>query len=151
MSCREEASLRQRLASLESVELIRVLIADDNRLTREGLRLLLERVQDMQVVGEARDGQDAVDMAERVQPDVVLMDMKMPRLNGLKATEQIHARAGRVRILFVANSWDASLVLHALEKGAQGFVAKPDIYQELIPAIREVSIGNSYFSRQLSQ
>ncbi len=130
--------------------MIRVVIADDDRLTREGFRLLLQRTRDIQVVGEARDGQEALQVTRQVRPDVVLMDMKMPRWDGLKATEEILAHVCCPRILFVANSWDPPLVRQAVGKGAQGFVAKPDVYGELAQAIRDVAADQTYFSQQVT-
>ena len=129
---------------------IRVLIADDRQLLRSGLRALFCRTTDIACVGEASDGREAVELASRLTPDIVTMDFDMPRLDGLQATGQICAQQPNVRILIVAMSYDEGLVRRALECGARGYVTKLDMYDELVPAIRAVHSGQSYFSTRIA-
>lgn len=130
--------------------MIRVLIADDNHLMREGFRALLRRAPDIEVVGEARDGHEAVEMAVQLLPDVITMDIKMPHLDGLRATQQIRAGCAPCRIIMVAMAWDKSLVQQALNSGATGYVAKAEAFEEVIPAIRAVYAGDTYFSQTIT-
>ena len=131
--------------------MIRVLIVDDHQLVRQGFRLLLERAKDMQVVGEARDGQEGVEMVEKLNPDVVLMDVQMPRLNGLDATARIHARHANLPVLIVAMSSEEAQVRQAVRNGAKGYVRKNDDYAELVTAIQALHAGESYFSPAIAQ
>ncbi len=131
--------------------MIQVLIADDHRLVREGLRALLDREKDIQVIGEARDGRNAVELARQLNPDVVLMDIKMPLVGGVEAIEQIHAAYPDLVILVVAMSYDRAEVQQAVKNGAKGFFSKLDSYSELAPAIRTVYAGGTYFSPNVSQ
>ena len=131
--------------------MIRVLIVDDHQLVRQGFRLLLERAKDMQVVGEARDGQEGVEMVETLNPDVVLMDVQMPRLNGLDATARIHARHDNIPVLIVAMSSEEAQVRQAVRNGAKGYVRKNDDYAELVTAIQALHAGESYFSPAIAQ
>ncbi len=130
--------------------MIRVLIADDNHLMREGLRALLKRAPDIEIVGEARDGHEAVEMAAQLAPDVITMDIKMPYLDGLGATQQIRAACTPCRVVMVAMAWDKPLVQQALKSGATGYVAKSEAFDEMIPAIRAVHAGDSYFSQTIT-
>jgi DNA-binding NarL/FixJ family response regulator len=127
-------------------ERIRVVIADDKELMRKGLAVLLDRASDMECVGQASDGQQAVELADRLRPDIISMDINMPRLNGLQATAQICARHTNARVLIVAMSYDEDLVRRAIEYGARGYIAKADLHSELLPAIRAVHAGETYFS-----
>ncbi len=126
--------------------MIRVLITDDDKLVRQGLRLLIERDLELRVIGEAGDGQASVELAQRLSPDIVLMDLKMPRLGGMEATGRICAGTNTPGVIIVAMSYDELLVRQALQKGARGYVAKNDMYSELLPAIHAVHGGGSYFS-----
>jgi two-component system, NarL family, response regulator NreC len=126
--------------------MIRVLIADDHKLMREGLKALLANVQDIEVIGEARDGLEAVDAALRLAPDVVLMDMAMPDVNGVRATEQIHALDEKIKVLFVSGHADELILRQALRSGAQGYLLKTANPLELPLAIRAVHRGEIYFS-----
>src|SRR3990172_9874951 len=100
------------------MDTIRILLADDHTLFREGIRLLLERQGDMEVVGEAADGREAVDLAHRLQPDVVLMDIGMPGMNGLEATRLIHAPDPAVRVLILTMHGTDDYFFRLLEAGA---------------------------------
>ena len=130
--------------------MIRVLITDDQKHVRQGYCLLLRRELDLDIVGEARDGQDALDLAQRLEPDVITMDLRMPHMDGFEATRQLVARPRAPRVLVVAGSWEDEYVRQALDCGASGYVAKQDAFTELPGAIRETFRGNRYFSHQLS-
>jgi DNA-binding NarL/FixJ family response regulator len=131
--------------------MIHVIIVDAKKLVREGFQVLLSRVDDIQVAGEARDGQQAVEMARELAPDVILMDIRMPRLNGLDATRQIVGLDLATRVLMVAMQCDAESVQQAFEYGARGFVAKSEAYTELITAIRSVADGQRYCSPAIAR
>ena len=131
--------------------MIRVLLADDHKLVRDGLRLLLQRAEEIELVGEARDGQQAIDLAEQQKPDVVLMDVAMPGMNGLRAVELVRALVPDVHIVVLSMYSDEKLVREALRKGANGYVLKHSSYTDLLPAIRAVYEGKSYFSREVSE
>ncbi len=131
--------------------MIRVLIADDDSLVRRGLRAILGREKDVQVVGEARNGQEGVDLAERLTPDIVLMDVKMPIMDGLEATRQIRSRGNRPLVLILAMSCDDWIVQKALECGAEGYVTKKSMFGHLVPGIRAVQAGERYFSPDISE
>lgn len=131
--------------------LIRVLLADDHALFREGVRALLEAQEDIQVVGEVEDGRSAVTEAVRLRPDVVLMDITMPRLDGVEATRQVTARAARVKVLMLTMH-DSEEVFHrSLGAGAAGYVLKRSGGLELVGAIRATHEGNTYLSPFLAK
>ncbi len=121
--------------------MIRVLIADDHKLVREGFQLLLSRANDIQVVGEARDGQEAVDLVGRLTPDVVLMDITMPRMNGIEATKLIHERCCKTQIIIVSMVSDETLLAQANANGARGYISKNDCFDRLVTEIRCVAGG----------
>ncbi len=126
--------------------MISVLIADDHKLMREGLKALLATLKDIQVVGEARDGLEAVESALRLHPDVVLMDVSMPDVNGVKATQQIRDLDENVKVLVVSGYADELLLRQALRSGANGYILKSAGPAELATAIRSVQRGEVYFS-----
>ncbi len=126
--------------------MIRVLIVDDDKLLRTGLRAILRREQDILIVGEARDGQEAVELVCELEPDVILMDIKMPRLDGLQATQQICGKEPRPKIVIFAGSYDDYLLRTALANGAQGYIAKHEGMLDLPNAVRTVYGGSTYFS-----
>lgn len=130
--------------------MIRLIIVDDHALARSRLRALLGRVDDIEIIGEAQDGQEAVDLTEKLAPDVVLMDIRMPNVNGLAATKRICSRAAHSRVLIVAMSWDSPIVRQAMDNGASGYVAKHEAPTELIHAIRAVYKGDKYISPFIS-
>lgn len=129
--------------------MIRVLVVDDNRLMRKGLRTLLCRAPEILCVGEAGDGDEAVDATGTFSPDVITMDLNMPRTNGIHATKQILARHPFVRIVMVAMSADEPLVEAAIASGAKGYVNKTDMYEELVAAVRAVYDGKRYLSKHV--
>ncbi|MBI1789910.1 MAG: response regulator transcription factor [Acidobacteria bacterium] len=130
---------------------IRVLLADDHTVMRGGLRLLIERQPGMQVVAEAEDGRQAVELAESQKPDVVVMDIAMPTLNGIEATRQITARTPSTRVVILSMHSDESYVMRALKSGARAYLLKDSAEADLIRAIRSVSEGKSFFSPAISR
>ena len=129
--------------------MIRVLIVEDNIFVRDSIRLLLKRMQDLEVVGEARDGQEAIALTDQLTPDVVLMDIQMPVLDGLEATARIHAKHQDVRIVMLTLFSEQTLVRQALQNGAMGWVSKKDSFNELGSAIHTVFEGKKYFCTSL--
>jgi DNA-binding NarL/FixJ family response regulator len=131
--------------------MIRVLIAEDHHLVRQGIRALLEKAQDIEVVGEAQDGQEAVELAQRVKPDVVVMDVAMPRLNGTQATEQIRSRHLQSQVVILSMYSDDTLVRQALRCGAKGYLLKRSVVEELLLAVRAASRGELFLSSAVSE
>jgi two-component system, NarL family, response regulator NreC len=129
---------------------IRVLLADDHVLLRQSLRLLLEMHDEIEVIGEVDNGREAVEAACDARADVVLMDMRMPALNGVEATRQIRKRSPATRVLMLTGVLENEQVVEALRAGASGYVAKQSDVNELLLAIQAVYRGNPYFSGLLS-
>ncbi len=125
---------------------IRVLLVDDQRLVRAGLRMLCESVPDMQVVGEAADGAAAVRLAEQVHPDVVLMDLRMPGMDGTTATSRILAQRPSARVVVLTTFDDDEHLYPALAAGACGFLVKDASPDELLDGVRRAAAGDSPFS-----
>jgi two-component system response regulator NreC len=130
---------------------IHILLADDHHVIRAGLRLLLERENDFKVVGEAGDGREAVARAEAHQPDVVVLDVAMPNLNGIEAARQIQERVPRAAVIVLSMHSDESYVLRALKSGARGYLLKDSAEADLIAAVRAVSQGKAFFSPSISR
>lgn len=130
--------------------MIRVLIADDHQLARQALQALLDRADDIEVVAEARDGQQAVELARRFQPNVVLMDMAMPGLSGLRALEQMQALHPRPQVVIISMYSDEGLVRDALQKGARGYLLKQSTFTELVQAIRAVHSGQTFLGAEVA-
>lgn len=123
--------------------MIRILICDDQAIARQGLQMILSTAPDIKIVGVAQDGQEALDLLPTVQPDVVLMDLKMPRLNGVQATRAIHQRFPAVRVL-VLTTYDADeWVFDAVRQGANGYLLKDTPPNELLAAIRNTAAGQT--------
>jgi DNA-binding NarL/FixJ family response regulator len=129
---------------------IRVLIADDHHIVSEGLRHLVEAQADMQVVALVENGQEAVGRALQEDPDVVLMDIAMPVLNGNEATRIIRQRCPRTRVIVLSAYSDPVHVQRALQAGAAGYIAKKSVAKEVIDAIRKVHAGRHYLSAQFT-
>ena len=123
---------------------IRVLLADDHRMMREGIRVLLERQRDIQVIGEASDGREAVRLAVQLHPDVVVMDVSMPMLNGIEATRHIRRDCPDVRVLVLTVHESEEYVARLLAAGANGYIVKKAAAEELSNAIRVVFSGEAF-------
>lgn len=130
---------------------IRVMIVDDHTVLRDTLRLMLEMHGEVEIVGEASDGREAIDLAEQIKPDVVLMDTAMPGLNGIEATAIIRKRLPRTKVLILSGYSYEEQVRAALRAGASGYVLKSSSSQELLLAIKAVSQSNTYLSESLSE
>jgi len=126
--------------------MIRVLIADDHGIVRGGLRLLLDRQPDMQVVAEAADGIEAVELALRARPDVCVLDVAMPRMTGLQATHEIRAHAPDIAVLLLSMHDDERYLFEALQAGAAGYVLKREADQALLTAVRAVLRGEPFMT-----
>lgn len=130
--------------------MIRVLLAEDHSMVRAGMRALLERASDISVIGEASHGQEAIDLAVELRPDVLVLDIMMPRLNGIQAAEQIRAKKLKSNILFVSMYSDAGLVRQALQSGAKGYLLKTSAGDELLQAIRAVARNETFLSAAIA-
>ena len=128
----------------------RIVLADDHHVVREGLRALLEAEPDLTVAGEAADGLTTVHLVERVKPDVLVVDVMMPALNGLEVTRQVVRRSPDTRVIVLSMYSDESYVMEALKNGAAGYVLKSSTWSDLVQAIREVMAGERYLSAPLS-
>lgn len=126
--------------------MVRVIVADDHHLVRQGIRMLLEKAEDIEVIGEAENGLEAVDLAESLVPDIVVMDISMPRLNGIQATEQIRSRVSETQVVVLSMHADDAMVRQALRRGARGYVLKRAVGEELLLAIRAAVNGETYLS-----
>jgi DNA-binding NarL/FixJ family response regulator len=131
--------------------MIRVLLADDERLVRAGFRMILKAEPDLEVVGEAGDGREAIAKADRLAPDVVLMDIRMPGLDGIQATQQITAREAAPRVLVVTTFDRDEYVYEALRAGASAFLLKDAPEHQLLAAIRVVADGGSLFAPSITR
>src|SRR5476649_114260 len=125
---------------------ITVLLAEDHMIVREGFRKMLELEADLEVVGEAQDGRQAVALAKKLRPAVVLMDIAMPQLNGLEATRQLLKILPATKVLMLSAHSDDSYVNHSSESGAVGFLLKQTSTHDVCQAIREVQKGKTFFS-----
>jgi two-component system, NarL family, response regulator NreC len=129
----------------------KIMLADDHAVMRTGLRLVLERQSDFQVVGEASDGREAVAMAQKLAPDVLVTDIGMPNLNGIEATRQLSAAAPQIAVVILSMHSDESYVLRALKAGAKAYLLKESAESDLIAAIRAVAAGKAFFSPAVSR
>lgn len=129
---------------------VRILIADDHRMVRKGLVALLTAEDTFEVVGEADDGRVAVQMASQLQPDVVVMDLRMPNLNGIDATRQILGESPKTKIIGLSANSDSRSATEMLRAGATGYVFKQSAFEELATAIRTVMAGEIYLSPSLA-
>jgi len=131
--------------------MIRIILGDDHSVIRRGLRLVLEQQKDFEVVGEASDGREAVSLAEAHKPDIAVLDITMPNLNGIEAARQITAKGPATSIIMLSMHADESFVLRALKAGARGYVLKEAPEADLVQAVRLVSGGKSFFSPAVSR
>jgi DNA-binding NarL/FixJ family response regulator len=129
---------------------IRALLADDHRVVREGIQALLEREPDIEVVGTCGDGRSAIQLASNLRPDVVVIDVGMPDLNGIDATRQILAAVPTARIVVLSVYSDKRYVLGALRAGASGYVLKVGAHDDLLRAVRAVAAGKHYLSPEIT-
>src|SRR5207302_9770918 len=125
---------------------IKVLIAEDHAVVRQGLNILISQDSSMKVAGEAGTGEEAVLLTEKIKPDVVIMDVAMPKLNGIQATAEIVRRHPAIKVLVLSSYFDEDTVRAMMKAGASGYVTKHSASADLLQAIREVSRGYSYFS-----
>lgn len=130
---------------------IRILLADDHILIRSGLRLLVEQQPGLTVVGEANDGREAVSLAKSLKPDVVVMDIGMPSLNGIEAALQITQANPEISVVMLSMHSDESYILRALKAGAKGYLLKDSAESDLIKAVHAVAGGKSFFSPAVSK
>jgi len=130
---------------------IRIVLADDHALVRAGLRAIVEKLPDVQVVGEASDGREALRIIAELTPDVVLMDVTMPGFNGLEATSRVGAASPRTRVIVVSVHADAATVLAAIDAGAAGYLLKDSTVSELEMAIGSALKGGTFLSPRVSQ
>ena len=126
----------------------KILLADDHAIVRDGLKALLKSEEDFQVIGEAADGLEAVRLIERLRPDVAVLDLMMPGLNGLEVTRQVSRLTNVIILSMHAND---AYVIEALRKGAMGYILKDSTSADLVKAIREVIAGKRYLSQPLSE
>ena len=131
--------------------MIRIVLADDHIVMRNGLRLLLERQSDFEVVGEAGDGRETVEICDTLKPDVVVLDIAMPNLNGIEAARQISAKYPQTAIVVLSMHSDEGYVLRALKAGARAYLLKDSAETDLINAIRVVTEGKAFFSPAISK
>ncbi len=123
---------------------MRVVICDDQALIRDGLEMLLRLEKDIEIVGLAQDGAEAIDLVRHTKPDLVLMDLKMPRMNGIEATRRIHAEMPNIRILVLTTYDDDVWVFDAIRAGASGYVLKDTPREDVVKAIRGTVAGRTY-------
>ncbi|HYI91996.1 MAG TPA: response regulator transcription factor [Bryobacteraceae bacterium] len=131
--------------------MIRILIADDHGIVRTGLKLLLDRISDVEVIGEASDGREAVRLAKSLEPNIVIMDIGMPLLNGLDAAAQIIRDNERIRVIILSMHTDESYIVRALDAGARGYLLKDNADEDIERAIRSVATGRPFFSPSIAQ
>ena len=130
--------------------MIRILLVEDHAMVRAGLRALLERADDIKIVGEASNGQEAIEMTMTLKPDLLVMDIMMPRLNGIQAAEQIRALKLPASILLLSMYSDEGLIHQAMHSGVKGFVLKTSVSEELLQAIHAVARGETFLSKSVS-
>jgi two-component system response regulator NreC len=129
---------------------IKILLVDDHTLVRQGLKLILSAHSDLEVIGEAANGREAVELSQKLKPDVVLMDVAMPELNGIEATKRMVEANSRVRVLVLSMHKEPVYVREILRAGARGYILKDAIDTELLSAVRSVARGDGYVSPAVS-
>jgi DNA-binding NarL/FixJ family response regulator len=136
---------------MEVLRVLRILVADDHEVARKGVRSLLEEHAGWEVCGEAKDGREAVDMANQLKPDILLLDIGMPNLNGLDAARQILAIDGEARILILTIHDSEQVVREVLAAGARGFLLKSDAGRDLIAAVEALQNRRTFFTSKVAQ
>lgn len=129
---------------------IRILLADDHKITRQGLRSLLESDKDIEVIAEANNGREAVELSQKLIPDIIIMDVSMPDLNGVEATKRIITDNTTVKVIALSMHSDTLFVSEMLKSGAAGYLLKDCAFEELLQAIKTVSSGKTYLSPSIS-
>lgn len=129
---------------------IKVLLADDHAMVRDGLNALLGAQPDIEVVGQAANGREAVNAVAALQPDIVILDITMPELNGIEATEQVRERCAKCQVIILSMHSTTEHIFRALRAGARGYVLKESAGSELITAVRRVYAGQRYLSHKIS-
>ena len=130
---------------------LRILLAEDHKTVREGIKLLVNAQPDMEVIGEADDGEAAIAAVQRLQPDLIIMDISMPHVNGLKATQRLRALKSDVKILTLSRHTDDGYLQQLLAAGANGYVLKQSAPNHLVTAVREIAGGNAYLDPALTK
>ena len=130
---------------------IRVVVVDDHRIVREGIRSLMEDIEDIQVIAEAGNGQVGVDLVDSLNPDIILMDLMMPHIDGLEATRQIMAKHPHTRVLVLTSFINDDMVFPAIKAGARGYLLKDTSSMELVDAIRKVHRGEPSLGPEIAQ
>ena len=128
----------------------KILLADDHTIVRQGLKLIISSHADLQVIGEAANGREVLELAEKLKPDVILMDVAMPELNGIEATRRLREVSPRTKVLVLSMHKEAVYVREILKAGARGYILKDAIDTELISAIQSVARGDGYISPAIS-
>jgi len=130
---------------------VRVFIADDHAVVRDGLRFILEAESDIEVVGDAADGRQAVRGVKKLCPDVVVMDIAMPELNGIEATRQVRESCPSTQVIILSVYSTTEHIVRSLEAGAKGYLLKESAGQDVVKAVREVHAGRRYFCQSISE
>lgn len=131
--------------------MIRIVIADDHHLVRQSIVFLFEQMDDIEIVGEAADGYESLSLIQKKRPDIVIMDISMPLMNGIEATHKIQSLHVDTRVIILSMHSDEDVVLQALKNGAKGYLLKSSVVEELIIAIRSVNRGEMYLSPSITQ
>jgi DNA-binding NarL/FixJ family response regulator len=129
---------------------IRILLADDHAVVRQGFKMILAAQSDMEIVGEAGNGREAVELAQNLKPDVVVMDVAMPELNGIEATRRVASSSPHTRVLALSMHKDSVYVREILRAGARGYLLKDSVAADLVSAIRAIAAGEGYLSPAVS-
>ncbi len=129
---------------------IKIILADDHKIMREGLKSLLNQQKDIQVIGEADDGQAVVRLTKKLEPDIVVLDIGMPNMNGIQATQHIVAEVPDTKVLALSMHSDHQFVVKMLQAGASGYMLKDCALEELISAVRTISNGKFYLSKDVT-
>jgi len=133
------------------MEKIKVILADDHMVVRKGIKNLLEEESVIEVIGEVSNGQEALDAVEELKPDMVIMDIRMPTMNGLEATQKLSERSSATKVLVLSMHDDEDYILQSIEAGAAGYLLKDTSKEEFIKAIRSIHQGGKYFSGDVSK
>lgn len=130
---------------------IRIVLADDHMILRKGLRSLLEAEKQVEIVGEGENGNDVVRLADKLDPDIIVMDISMPKMNGVEATKRVKKRHPNIKVIILSRHREEEFIFQALNAGADGYLVKESAPSELISAIESVQRGDSYLSPSVSR